>query len=157
MQKKRISPYLQQLLLSQQNAPKELNWNQHLTCWMHPLMLLVDQTQVQIVVITYHPTLMKTQSLARTLVSEVSVRYYRTHVLESRVASCSFNILFIFRVKRSQQMYLHLVWHRLGSNTQNVRIIGPKGPDTLVWGFVLLHLSGVWLRELNEFKFLCFF
>lgn len=120
-------------------------------------MLLVDQAQVQIVVITYHPTLMKTQSLARTLVSEVAVRYYRTHVLESRVASCSFNILFIFRVKRSQQMYLHLVWHRLGSNTQNVRIVGPKGPDTLVWGFVLLHLSGVWLRELNEFKFLCFF
>lgn len=33
-------------------------------------------------------------------------------------------------------------------------IIGPEGPDALLWG---LRLSGVWLRESNEFKFLSLF
>lgn len=36
-------------------------------------------------------------------------------------------------------------------------LLGRKGPDTLLWGFILVRLSEVWLSVPYEFKFLSVF
>lgn len=67
---------------------------------------------------------------------------------------CSFNFLFQFQINMKTS-YLHLFWQWLDKH--NIDIIGPGGPDTLLQGLILVHLSGVWLGEANEFKFLSVF
>lgn len=65
----------------------------------------------------------------------------------------SFNVLFIFIIVRRQRMYLDFQVLAAVA-TVHVGIIRPKGWDALLWGFILVHLSGVWLGEPNGFKLL---